>query len=387
MDESEPCGVVALQNDEPTDLLSNSINASSNSNNNKSKQIKFKNNPSANKKFHRFFGSHEQVLNIFSCALLRNKSHFLLQGSLYITKRSYGFHSNIFGFRNVLHGKWSDVTALKKENIALLFPTAISFVTKNNGKFLLASFLSRNFAYKHLCKLWHAQNPYCDMIAMADNASFDSNAKEAGEKLDFKSEAMPNVENNENFQYAAFDTSSASPTTDSSRSHSESFTSKSKMSDEPKNELHSQSANESALTPVSVPSNETLHGQTALLRKSPSSQKGQLSADDESSRKSKHRNQKSLTPHHTPNHHQKNASLSSCVSSSSSSYSNSSLSATFSFNRFVARVFDVLMSKNFLMLLILATILFTLYIYVFIIFFHVNQIEKKLSDLYNRLID
>ena len=129
---------------------------------------KNKNNSSANKKFYRFFGSHEQVINMFSCALLRNKSHFLLQGCLYVTKRSYGFHSNIFGFRTILQGKWSDVTSLKKENIALLFPTAISFVTKNNGKFLLASFLSRNYAYKHLCKLWHVQYPYYDVNENAD---------------------------------------------------------------------------------------------------------------------------------------------------------------------------------------------------------------------------
>jgi hypothetical protein len=126
--------------------------------------IKLKQKLSANKKFHRLFGnkisissSNERLVNVFNCALLRNHSHLLLQGTLYVTKRYYGFYSNIFGYQTVVCGKWSDLVSIKKENVALFFPTAISFLTQSNEKYLFASFISRNQAYKLLIKLWSQQ--------------------------------------------------------------------------------------------------------------------------------------------------------------------------------------------------------------------------------------
>ena len=115
---------------------------------------------SANKKFNRLFPSlcnSERVLNVFNCALLRNNGHLLLQGNLYLTKRYFAFHSNIFGYQTNLLDKWSNVVNVEKNKIALVFPTAISIFLSSNEKYFFASFISRNQAYRTICKLWNQQ--------------------------------------------------------------------------------------------------------------------------------------------------------------------------------------------------------------------------------------
>ena len=92
------------------------------------------------------------IIHIFICAYLPTNGHLLLQGKLYITKRYFAFHSNIFGYQTLLHGKWSDVLQVKKENIALIFPTAISIQTLAET-FFFASFLARDQAYQLFNKL------------------------------------------------------------------------------------------------------------------------------------------------------------------------------------------------------------------------------------------
>jgi hypothetical protein len=128
-----------------------------------SKNPKVKQRATANKKFLGLFTkrlncSNEILVDSFNCALLRNNSHLLLQGTLYVTKRFYGFYSNIFGYQTYLCGKWSDVVNLGKENVALIFPTAISFKTRDNEQFLLASFISRSQAFKIIHNLWKEEN-------------------------------------------------------------------------------------------------------------------------------------------------------------------------------------------------------------------------------------
>jgi hypothetical protein len=117
-------------------------------------------NKKINKKFHRLFpiNGNEKVQSVFSCALLRNNGHLLLQGRLYLTKRYFAFHSNIFGYQTSLHKKWSEVINVEKDKIALVFPTAISIFTSNNEKYFFASFLSRNQAYRTICKIWNQSN-------------------------------------------------------------------------------------------------------------------------------------------------------------------------------------------------------------------------------------
>lgn len=135
-------------------------NSSDSSNRTSTKQIiKNKKKISSNKKLHRLFPNllNERVSNAFSCALLRNNGHLLLQGTLYITKRYFAFHSNIFGFQTYLCKKWTEVIKIEKDRIALVFPTAISIFTKTNEKYFFASFLSRNEAFRSICKLWNQQ--------------------------------------------------------------------------------------------------------------------------------------------------------------------------------------------------------------------------------------
>ena len=240
--------------------------------------LKTKKKNSANKKFQRFFGSklignsHEQVISIFSCALLRNHSHFLLQGHLYVTKRFYGFHSNIFGYRTALLGKWSEVTSLKKENIALFFPTAISFTTKNNEKFTFASFLSRNYAIKYFCKLWHLQSPFYD-VDLSENgevSSFDSKEMIAHQHTfsNHDKTIEPMITSSERYQINNEDDTSSDGRSNSTESQSVSYESKSKSSissDNKNDEISNSSERNSIERPIvnssikdqnSIPNNE-----------------------------------------------------------------------------------------------------------------------------------
>ena len=94
----------------------------------------------------------KRVIEKFSCAVLRNKG-ILHHGTLFLTEKYFAFHSNIFGCQTYLLHNWSEVIQLNKENIALLFPTAIR-ITTNTKDYFLASFLSRNYAFKIIQKLW-----------------------------------------------------------------------------------------------------------------------------------------------------------------------------------------------------------------------------------------
>lgn len=311
---------------------------------------------SANKKFQRFFGSkllgnsHEQVISIFSCALLRNHSRFLLHGSLYVTKQFYGFHSNIFGFRTVFLGKWSEVTSLKKENVALFFPTAISFTTKKNEKFTFASFLSRNYAFKYFCKLWHLQSPFYE-IDLSENVEINSfDSKEVISK-------PQNTENSEGFQFNNEYYTSSAERSDSTGSQSESCTSKSKSS------ISSRIKKDE----VSKKTEESLHVNS-------------FNANNQDSIP----NNNPLTPREKVSSSQGFTSNSPLVSANTKQ--ENPMSTSF-FNKMLVFFFSKNFLVHFLAFLILLIILITLYIYVFIIFFHVNQIERKLSDLHNRLTE
>ena len=358
-------------------------------------KLKTKKKNSANKKFQRFFGSkllgnsghHEQVISIFSCALLRNHSHFLLQGSLYVTKRFYGFHSNIFGYRTVLLGKWSEVTSLKKENVALFFPTAISFTTKNNEKFMFASFLSRNYAFKYFCKLWHLQCPFYDpeLSENGEASSFDSKEHQKNDENGDKKES--NYENStkktaglntERFQCKkAYDTSSANRS-DSSASRSDSYTSQSKTSissnnkneDMSKDEENNNSNKIDKMEPQSLPSSSIV--KSLNLKK-----QHQITAT-------------TITAIPTKNIESVSITNKSSIIRSNALNEEQKLDNVLSTNS-LQNIFVLFISKNFLVnflvFCILFVILVTLYVYVFIIFFHVNQIEKKLSDLHDLLTE
>jgi hypothetical protein len=139
-----------------TEIKTNSTNnISLNNNNKKSKQ----NSSNSNiKKFNRYFQTkltnNERVINVFSCALQRNDNHLLIHGTLFVTCKYYAFYSNIFGYQTKFEGKWYDVLNIKKENIALVFPTAIKIELNNNQKIVLASFIARNNALDCIVNVW-----------------------------------------------------------------------------------------------------------------------------------------------------------------------------------------------------------------------------------------
>lgn len=151
--------------------------------------LKQKQSMSANKKFQRLFGhkikdSNERLISVFRCALLRNNRHLLLQGILYVTRKHFAFHSNIFGYQTLELEKWSDIKEIKKENIALLFPTAISFTTHSDKKYFFASFLYRNQAFKILTKIWHHHNQDPDAMEEKIDHGHDLKAQQNGVEID-----------------------------------------------------------------------------------------------------------------------------------------------------------------------------------------------------------
>jgi hypothetical protein len=95
-----------------------------------------------------------------NCERNEVKSFFFpcFQGTLYITYKYYGFYSNLFGHETIVYGKFSDIYSIKKENIALIFPTAIRFYTKTNGSILFASFILRNSTYEFIRRIWSIQS-------------------------------------------------------------------------------------------------------------------------------------------------------------------------------------------------------------------------------------
>ena len=110
------------------------------------------------KRYNRYFktklASNERVVHVFSCALQRNDNHLLIHGTLFITCKYYAFYSNLFGYQTKFEGKWYDVAFIKKENIALVFPTAIKIELNNNEKIVLASFMTRNQAFDSIVNVW-----------------------------------------------------------------------------------------------------------------------------------------------------------------------------------------------------------------------------------------
>jgi hypothetical protein len=109
-------------------------------------------------KFNRYFQTkltlNESIINVFSCALQRNDNHLLIHGTLYVTCKYYAFYSNLFGYQTKFQGKWYDVRDIKKENIALVFPTAIKIELETHEKIIFASFMTRNQAFECIINVW-----------------------------------------------------------------------------------------------------------------------------------------------------------------------------------------------------------------------------------------
>ncbi|KAI0982645.1 hypothetical protein GJ496_011094 [Pomphorhynchus laevis] len=89
----------------------------------------------------------ELLETTFHCAY---QDDILLHGILYITKYRICFKSHVLGCRKIVTVDWSHIASVKKAKIAHLFPTAIEMETKSANKYVFASFLNRQNAYRQL---------------------------------------------------------------------------------------------------------------------------------------------------------------------------------------------------------------------------------------------
>lgn len=163
---------------------------SKNSKINKRQSRKFLNN---------FENINDNLINAYSCALQKNtkKTSILLHGTLFITNKSFAFYSNFFGYQTKIIGKWIDIVDIKKDNIAILFPTAIKLINKNGNSFVFASFISRNLVFNKMISLWHTiSNENVTKVKKCNHPllnEFESNSKE----LYTNENILNNIENDE----------------------------------------------------------------------------------------------------------------------------------------------------------------------------------------------
>ncbi|KAK1327048.1 hypothetical protein QJS10_CPA01g02797 [Acorus calamus] len=96
----------------------------------------------------------EVLVQDFNCAL---QESFLLQGHMYLFMNHICFYSNIFGFETKKVINFSEVTSVRKAKTAAIFPNAIEIMA-GEKKIFLASFLSRDEAYRLIIDGWSQRN-------------------------------------------------------------------------------------------------------------------------------------------------------------------------------------------------------------------------------------
>jgi hypothetical protein len=129
----------------------------------------------------KFENTSDNLINTYSCALQRfnKKTSILIHGTLFITNKSYAFYSNLFGYQTKIIGKWIDILDIKKDNIAILFPTAIKLINKNGNNLVFASFISRNQVFNKMVSLWK-------MRINEDILNINKNKNHSINKISFK---------------------------------------------------------------------------------------------------------------------------------------------------------------------------------------------------------
>lgn len=85
------------------------------------------------------FGDVGELIVDFSCAV---ESTVLLHGRMYITNKYLCFYSNLFGLEKKIRIPYSHITAITKENTALVIPNAIAIRTYRKD-YLFRSFWDR----------------------------------------------------------------------------------------------------------------------------------------------------------------------------------------------------------------------------------------------------
>ncbi|XP_062412073.1 GRAM domain-containing protein 2B [Sardina pilchardus] len=103
-----------------------------------------------NKTFHKIFPDlpdSEDLLHAYICALQKEVPY---HGRLYISENHICFHSSVLLKATKVVIPVSSVTVLKKQNMALLVPNALSIRTTEGEKFLFVSLRNREGCYKLL---------------------------------------------------------------------------------------------------------------------------------------------------------------------------------------------------------------------------------------------
>ncbi|XP_076135219.1 GRAM domain-containing protein 2A [Alosa pseudoharengus] len=103
-----------------------------------------------NKTFHKIFPdlpASEDLLHAYICALQKEVPY---HGRLYISENHICFHSSVLLKATKVVIPVSGVTVLKKQNMALLVPNALSIRTTEGEKFLFVSLRNREGCYKLL---------------------------------------------------------------------------------------------------------------------------------------------------------------------------------------------------------------------------------------------
>ena len=92
------------------------------------------------------FGDVGDLLDDFSCAV---ESTVLLHGRMYVTTRFLCFYSNLFGLEKKICIPYTHVTAVAKENTALVIPNAIA-ITTIRKEYVFRSFWDRDECFRML---------------------------------------------------------------------------------------------------------------------------------------------------------------------------------------------------------------------------------------------
>jgi hypothetical protein len=94
------------------------------------------------------FGDVGELIDDFSCAV---ESTVLLHGRIYVTTRFVCFYSNLFGLEKKIRIPYTHVTAVSKENTALVIPNAIA-ITTIRKEYVFRSFWDREACFHSLNK-------------------------------------------------------------------------------------------------------------------------------------------------------------------------------------------------------------------------------------------
>lgn len=95
----------------------------------------------------------EILLESYACAL-KQKNSILLQGRIYVFPHHIGFSCDLIGQTRTISLNFSEIAAIKKAKTVIFVPNAIEIITTDDERYVFASFLYRNEAFRMMHNLW-----------------------------------------------------------------------------------------------------------------------------------------------------------------------------------------------------------------------------------------